>query len=36
MVFKLPEPEDLPNQPLIVNGLDVLKQHTVVGGWPDK
>jgi hypothetical protein len=33
MVFELPEPEDFTDHPSIVSGLNMFKQHTIVGSW---
>jgi hypothetical protein len=33
MVLELSELEDFADHPPIVDGLDVFKQRTIVGGW---
>jgi hypothetical protein len=36
MMLELTESKDFTNHPPIVDGLDMLEQHTIVGGGPDE
>jgi hypothetical protein len=36
MVLELAESKDFANHPLVIDGFDMFKQHTIVGGWSDE